>query len=733
MKISKKLLSLVLCVAMLLSSTAFASMTSAPQTDAEDLAWFTEPFSATGQSITKRGASTGDISKFYTVGTFNYVLRDGTTDDYVLNLSVSVNDTTQSNYAGVRKEVTSSSYFPLADSIFSISYDICFNEVPASGTILALSGRNIKADGGSVWGISKNLFTGVSDNTKYVGISGTEDKINLNEWYSAKHIFDTKTGYEYITITDSEGNITKITPQAINNYPNAMSNIQGVFMIDISARKACEFCIDNISLKDESVSLETAADAFLATDDVTLTATIPEGFDKAVVMADGNVMGQIAPVAGKNVYDVTIPASELGLGSHELILSASYSDGITRTNATTVMVMKEYETAVSGSITHPTTVQTFDHLFTENMSHSDAIKINGGAKITNTDWQSNCDTYIVPGKNFNVDDEESDYGISIFKNSGLLQIYGLTNPIVNKGKFVVEFDMLLGAASTGIQTENLGTNDAGNFIRDNKIFDSIPVVANEWTHVKLIYDTNDLSLVAVANNEMATTTNTFDVTKGYIRFTLKSNNASFAVDNARIYNLVTDPVINSAAYVTADGETETTGAIPADATAIKLNMSEALDVTSEDVIIWADGEYMQPEDVSSSDGVVTITLPELEANTDLTVELLDTIDGVNSALSHNFYVTDSGSFFKTAGVVTSDNTATAVIRHMGSGTSNAIVAAYKGNQLVSINVCDFKSAADIGAVNVSASTAGADEIKIMAWNTLSSATPKMTAASYPIN
>lgn len=721
MKISKKLLSLVLCVAMLVSATAYASMTSAPQTDAKDLVLISEGFTSTGtQTMAKRGVSgASDQKEYYSVATFTPTLKTGSTVDYYMNLAVTnTGNTTKNNYAGFRKDATRD----IKDGLFSVSYDIRFNSVQTSGMFIRLTGKNIIASSTTEqYGINRTIFDAVADTTK-VGLwdEYSDNKIDVGTWYNVHHLFDTKTGYEYMTVTNPDNEVISITPQSI---PASLKNTVKLKQLTISSPAACNYDIDNIVVKDESVSLESTADSFLASEDVTLTATIPEGFENAVVMADGDVSGQITPVSGKNVYDITIPASDLGFGNHELILSASYPDGITRTNATSVVITQRSEKSVSGTFEHSTDVQTFDALFA-NVTDSSASVFNlvYNTSTNPTYWQPNGAIYMIDGPS----GEAGDYGICVKTTGNLLQIYGLSNPPVTTGKMIIEFDILIGE-NTNIFSDNLkyNANLEGNFILNNKIFQNVPINPNEWTHVTLVYDTSAGSFTAYANGTSYTTGRALDLTKGYFRFTL-AQGSIFAIDNTRIYNLVTDPVVNSAAYVTESGETETTGAISANATAIKLYMSEAVNVTASDVALYADGEAINATDVSSANGVVTISLPALKASTDLKVIL-------NKELSQSFYVTDNGSFFKASGLVTSGNTATAVIRHMGSGTSRAIVATYNGNELVSINVCDFKSAAGIGAVNASISKAGADEIKIMAWNDLTSATPKMTAASYNIN
>ncbi len=724
MKISKKLLSLVLCVAMLVSATAYASMTSAPQTDAKDLVLISEGFTSTGtQTMVKRGvAGASDQTEYYSVATFTPNLKTGSTVDYYMNLAVTnTGNTTKNNYAGFRKDATRD----IKDGLFSVSYDIRFNSVQTSGMFIRLTGKNIIASSTTEqYGINRTIFDAVADTTK-VGLwdEHSDYTIDVGTWYNVHHLFDTKTGYEYMTVTNPDNEVISITPQSI---PASLKNTVKLKQLTISSPAACDYDIDNIIVKDESVSLESTADSFLASENVTLTATIPEGFEKAFVMADGDVVGQITPVSGKNVYDITIPASDLGFGNHELILSASYPDGITRTNATTVIITQRSEKAVSSTNaagTLSTTADNLNHLFTSSMTSSDKISIAWNHVENNTEFcQTTGSNYLIPG----ASGEAGDYAVSVEEVGKLFQIRYLAKPIVSSGKMIIEFDILIGE-NTNIYSENIGhsVNLEANFIYKNNIFQNVPINPNEWTHVMLVYDTSAGSFTAYANGTSYTTGRTLDLTLGYFRFAL-AQGSIFAIDNPRIYNLVTDPVVNSAAYVTASGETETTGAIPANATAIKLYMSEAVDVTASDVALYADGEAVNATDVSSANGVVTISLPALKANTDLKVVL-------NKELSQSFYVTDNGSFFKASGLVTSGNTATAVIRHMGSGTSRAIVATYNGNELVSINVCDFKSAAGIGAVNASVSKAGADEIKIMAWNDLSSATPKMTAASYNIN
>jgi len=724
MKISKKIVSMVICMAMLVATTAFASMTSAPRNDAENLALISEAITSTGtQTMIKRGvAGASDQSAYFSIATFTPKLKDGSSDDYYLNLDVTRNGTVSTNnYAGLRKEGT----YAIKGGLFSVSYDIRFNSVPTAGVIITMSGKNVNASGTEAYGINRTIFDGVADNTK-IGLwdENSDKTIDVGTWYNVNHFFDTKTGYEYMTVTNPDNEVISITPQ---NIPSSLKNTVTLKMLSISSPVICNYDIDNIVVKDESVCLESNDDSFLLTENATLTATIPEGFENAVVMSDGDIAGQITPVSGKSVYDITIPASELGLGNHELILSAAYSDGKPRTNATTVTIVQTREKAVlstNNAGTLSTIADDFNHLFTSSMTASDKISVAYNYVEKNTEFcQTNGGNYLIPG----ASGEAGDYAVAVEGSGKLFQIRYLATPTVNSGKMVIEFDIYRdgNAWLRSDFIDSTGNTSDANFKSTDKILNVVDVPDKTWTHITITYDDSVKTMTVEGNGQIATKQHDAFKFISTFRLTLKSAGL-IAFDNVRIYNLVNDPVVNSAAYVTASKETETTGAIPADATAIKLYMSETVDITADDVSLYVDGKAINATDVSSANEVVTISLPALKANTDLKVVL-------NNELSQCFYVTDNGNFFKAAGYVDSGDTATAVIRHIGSGTSCAIVATYSGEELVSINVCDFKSVASIGACNVTVSKAGADKIKIMVWDTLDSLTPKTLAPLYNLD
>ena len=134
MKISKKIVSMVICMAMLITMipTVFAADSAISVTAKEetaDLTLFNETFGASGavnESVTAAYAS-----HYLTKTEFAYVEKDP--GDYALKVTASKHTgTTGANYGEVRNAPKSGKSMDVSSGQFLISYDICINSFNVS-------------------------------------------------------------------------------------------------------------------------------------------------------------------------------------------------------------------------------------------------------------------------------------------------------------------------------------------------------------------------------------------------------------------------------------------------------------------------------------------------------------------------------------------------------------------------------------------------------------------------
>ncbi|MBQ4631500.1 MAG: hypothetical protein IJB70_10995 [Clostridia bacterium] len=746
MKNSKKIVSLLICIAMLITMipTVFAEGSAISVTakdEAADLTLFNETFGASGSVNEKVTAAYA--SNYRTKTEFSYVEKE--TGDYALEVTSSTHTgTSGNNYGEVRNALASGVEMDVSSGQYSISYDICINSfTTASETSQIFTKISASTTPGVTSGtsnINRTVLTVSTADNNAALVFGTGTRLEIGKWYNIKHYFDVVSGIEYMTVTDENGNSDVSTYDAYD--------VVGVKRFAISFCIPANVYLDNITLKNEGVVISDFAETVDVKEDVSFTATLPEGFDSALVYADGELLSNITPVSGKNSYNITLPTGTLPVGNREIIVSASYPDGTVISNKVDFAVIAEYIAPLTkdNGTAVTTDVVTFDSLYNSATTAEDGTINIKYTPIMTSGWQCDADGYLIPGPS----GEEGDYALKA-PGGKVLQVAGVTGTIkvndvsqtvhyATEGITVMEFDLQVQSDVTDLRFYPI-SSDSQSFMNDNKILETVDVKAGEWIHIKVVSDldnkTTDVTVGdTVIHRTSAVKTNT------NIRMQ-STNGTTFAMDNAVVYNILPGTSITSAAY---DSTVITNKTVPASAKTLSLTLSDATLVpTLDDVELYVDGASIAPAGVSTVDGVVTITLPALTAHTDLDVIIKDTVDGIGNNITETFYVTDAnGYFFKSAGVAKSGDKIIGGIRHLGNCDFSTILAAYNSNELSAVHSADYKhdtsphdsNSAKIikHAVYPTVVTPDvADSAKVMAWDTLKSATPKVTAPLYNLD
>jgi len=724
MKISKKIVSLLICMAMLVAMipTVFAEGSAISVTAKDE---------AVSKILSTEDFVSIDSAEKTTLTTAESVtLDDG-------------NNVLQMSASGAKyQRAFASPYADVSGGQFSISYDLYVDSItqPASGStvLFTVGGKNNPiVSGASQWMINFSPFRVTAVSPDYIVWYDTDTRLYTKNWYRIIHYFDAYTGYRTDYIIDSEGNVrSHARPEG-----NGIAAVQ--YFSLTSNYSSADFYLDNITLKDESINISSMPENIDVSENLTFNVTLPEGFESALVLADGNVIGNINPVSGKNSYDVEIPAGTLEIGNREIMVSASYADFKPRSTSAYVTVAKENIAGITNKngVVLSTETETFDALVSKaNYSEVNGYWIAYNTAEKNTSWQTNAASYLVPGPS----GENGDYGVELRASSNLIGIYNLgTNAAASKGRLVLNFDVLLSAAYTNVQISDAMAFTAGqtNFINANKLVSQIDISPNVWTNINMEYDFDDEVWYITANGQTVTKAAGGTKTFTECRFTLRSASATFAIDNARVYNILEDATVTSASY---DSTVITNKAVPASAKTLSLTLSDStLAPTLDDVEVYADGEEISAQAVSAVDGVVTITLPALAAHTDLDVVIKNTVEGLENDITESFYVTDAnGYFFKSAGVVKFGDKIIGAIRHFGNSNFEPIAAAYNDKELAAIKSAEYRySNTSSHHAKLSGHTAygivltpdAADSAKVMAWDTLDSLTPKTLAPLYNLD
>ncbi len=745
MKISKKIVSLLLCMAMLAAMipTVFASgstITVTANNQTNNLTVYSDQFNVSGSDST--GVTLSNASAKQVQG-----------DNYALNF---VSDAaTVSSY---NKKFTNP-YADVSGGQYSISYDMYINSISStksSDNFLNITGTTYRINGTRSWLISHQPFTYSSNHSDYIVAKGTDKRIYTQRWYHIEHYFDVVAGYTYDFVTDDEGNC--FVHNNTNGYDVAKIE---EFTIATYANGSSDILFDNITITNESIKISSMPESVEASESFSFNVTLPEGFESAVILADGEILGNISPVSGKNSYDVTVPAGALAVGNREIIVSASYSNGKAISASKSVLINKTTDKGITlQNSTLTTDVEDFNSL------GSVAAFNDGGTLDGSTFYDDYLDNWMTANGTKSISrvtgasEESNDYALCITDTGTdpLLQL-SLGNKgvrMAEEGQFVIEFDLNITDGTT-IQIDQVIPFWAasGNFIISGNKVNVAQNVLNpgSWYSFKMILDIDEAKwycylgddLIINGNkavtlvNGVSTEVAVGDVKFDNIRFYCRGG--SFAIDNLKVYNTVEDATVTSASY---DSTVITNKAIPATAKTLNLTLSDTtLAPTIDDVELCVDGTEVNATAVSTTEGVVAITLPALKANTDLDVVIKSTVDGLENDVTETFYVTDaSGYFFKSAGIVKSGAKLISTVRHFGNTGFTPVVASYASNELTSVATARFDYTNSHGnhaklfghsAYNMVLTPSSADSAKVMAWNDLTSATPKMTAASYTLN
>lgn len=742
MKISKKFMSLVLCVAMLVTMmpTVFAdspSISVVAKDEVDERIVYSDSFGSDG-SVT---SSTVEGAIAYDIGQGNYALNmvSGSSE--------------KSSYS----HTFSSPYADVSGGQYSISYDIYMKSQStsqATANLLNISGTTYNINNNRGWLISHQPFTYSSSNSDYFVVKGTDIRLYNERWYHIEHYFDVVSGYIYDYITDDEGNCQV----KVNNNGYNVAKIEA-FTIATYNNGSSDLLLDNITITNKSIKVSSMPESVEVSESISFNVTLPEDFDSAIVLVDGEAICNISPVIGKNSYDVTIPAGMLSVGNREIMVSASYSDFRSNSLISNIKILKNFDKGITLKDSVLTTdVENFNSLGSVS-ALNDGAALNGSSFYDKylSNWMTANGTSNI-SRTIGASGSADDYALKISQANTLLQLSKGNKSVrmAEKGLFFIEFDLNISDGAT-IQLDGVIPFWAasGNFIiSGNKVNVAKNVLTpGSWYRFKMILDIDEakwycylgddliingdkaVTLVNGVSTEVAVKDVKFDNIRFYCR------GGSFAIDNLKVYNTVEDATVTSASY---DSTAITNKSIPATAKTLNLTLSDkALAPALADIELYADGTKIDATNVSTADGVVSITLPALKANTDLDVVIKNTVAGIENDIKETFYVTDaSGYFFKSAGVIKSGAKLIGTVRHFGNTGFTPVLASYNSNELTSVAATSYYYANSSGnhaklfghsAYTMAITPSSADSAKIMAWSGLTYATPKMTATSYNIN
>lgn len=715
------------------SATAFvADVSVSSKDDVEEFTLYSKDF--TGTSVPS-GISCG-YNETYRTKTETAIV-----DNALKVTATSHTGTSGTNYGDLR--FAQSPYSQIKGSKYEISYDVNFSSFDASAadkTILKMSA--VTQNGG--WLINRELFKIKANDTNNVYLIGASSgSLSVGQWYHVKHVFDTASGKETVTVSNESGIVASATASA--------SAVTEIRRFNFAFLQPSEVLFDNFEIYCKYAGVSSLASNVASYSPVSFDVVVPEDCTTAQVTADGVVIADIVPQTGKNIYAVSIAKDTLAPGTHEIGITAQ-SGGDTLSNSQSVTIDNIYDGEYGISLVNDalltTEAETFDSL--GNVAALD----DGAAMNGDTFYDKYLNNWMTAGGTSNISrtagksGQSGDYALQIaYNNNPLFQLKKGNKGVrmADKGKFVMEFDLNLVKDGTLIQLDQVIPFWAatGNFIiAGNKVNVAGNVLeTGKWYNFKMVLDIDNAKWYCYLDNELiidgkpavtlvdgvSTPVAVSDVKFDNIRVYSRTGGA-FALDNIKVYRTEL-PVVTaeSASYVKASESVEITdGVIPADASELAVTLSDAIDVTAEDVALYEDGVEIAASSVVSADGVVTIGLPALSGNSKLDVVIKDTADGIYTPVKESFCVTDaSGLYFAKKGITVSDGVCKIVFEHCGKGSYKAIAAAYDGNKLTAVNSATAYMASGLTVVTLPAESE--DGIKLMLWNSIGGLKPVIAA------
>lgn len=601
MKLIKKLVSctLALCLVLTLTPAAMAAVTVTPQEENYSFSMYNEVFD--GDSV-PTGMSCGYNDSYRTKTT-------ASVEDNALKITAEkYTGTSGSNYGDLR--IAYNPYLTVKNEKFDISYDICFKTFDASTadkTILKMSA--VTQNGG--WNINREIFKIKANNTDSVYLIGASSgSLNVGEWYNVKHVFDVASGKEYVTVSNESGIVTTATVNA--------NNVTEIRRFNFAFLQPSEILFDNIDISSGSMLISGLPSSGARSEDINFDAVIPEGFDEAAVLIDGEAVSTFEYSEGKNRYTVTIPADTLKAGNHVITVTANFG-GTILTAEDSISVVKVANKPILKADGSEVSVATEN--FNKLVNSSGAVmndevgytEIKWNASEATTIWQTNANAFMIPGPS----GEDTDYGIMLKNNSNLIQIKGVGGDgAASSGKFVMDFDLYIEGDNVSIKMspQMARPDSSSNFVGANKLFGKLSLTSGEWTHVNMVYDFTESLWTVRAGDEETTYSAASLTNKSFseIRFTLYSADSVFAFDNVSVYNIKYYEGVKRVTYIAEGEESELGAIIPANTESVKLYVNEPLDASTLDGNVYVrDSAGVFTEDItavySEDDGAVTIT------------------------------------------------------------------------------------------------------------------------------
>lgn len=418
---------------------------------------------------------------------------------------------------------------------------------------------------------------------------------------------------------------------------------------------------------------------------------------------------------------VTIAATDLDYGPKELKLVLSYSDGSVRTQTSNFTVVKTVGSAFTGKYA---AVQTFDTISADTSSFN--------ATYGTASYNSDISTVAGPSGKAN------DYAPLFTHNGGgeatfyfKDSAFTASNESTYSGYFVMEFDYYMNHCKYESWLNGLGLwGTTQNFITTTGTIagatDGPTLTNGNWYKFRLVLDRSANKWYVSVDGKLVIdgverTGNFGDDIYLRLRAGNNSDKTSFGIDNLRVYNTSFEPTVIS----------EATSTVTKDTVYLTFTFDKAVSFTKEDVKLYVNGNLSEVSAVSSVNNTVTVTLPDLEANSKLKLvfedKKADNAVYLNVASADGIYIQSEIAEF-------ADNTSKAIVvadNLSSDKTFKTVTALYTlgGRELVSAAVKDviFTSGSS-AAVITHTSAESSDSAKFMILDSMTSLSPVTKAA-----
>lgn len=492
----------------------------------------------------------------------------------------------------------------------------------------------------------------------------------------------------------------------------------------------------------EALAISGLSEGYESGKDVTFTVELPDGMTDGVLLLDGRAVyndSQGGAKADKHWLSVTIPGEKLTDGNHTVSFTANCADGRVKTAAKDFTVSGYREGKVSGGCSSnyfnpaKTTESYGTELFPNVTYDFNNWSEKGMTTTTGRAWTTTVAAAQTSGSGLTAVGEGVTDSAALFSGTSNTNFYMQrgSGAMISSGKLMIEFDYKCSSTATmQIGRSCIWTGSSGSWISAGKLQGTSEDISfiDTWKHVKLAYDVEGNTWQAWVGGKEVTLTsnagkkdnNSDDLQR--VQFVMKGGDHYF--DNLRVYSLNPDSSITGVSYQAGVGDAVavTNGLLPKTAEKLILTMSEGAEVTADKVTLKVNGGDTAVTSVSSDTEAktVTITLPALKANDDLTL----TVDGKTVSLS----VSDAAFYIKSAGSCAQNGAVYANIKNYGTGEYTLIAAVYEGGRLAGLQT-KAVSVTDSAAVTVMKVNAEAgQQVKIMVWNDMTNKLQPLTVS-----